>query len=156
MQAYLTNRLRDPDLAADLTQETFLRFLEKVPEERDDIQNKRAYLFRMARNLAIDHTRQLVRRKTDMPGPDVLNNFVDDVPGQEEVTISRQRLERLRNILEELPLRTQQIFTLNRIEGLSYREVAQQLHISESSVQKHLAKALLHVTQRLREENSIQ
>ena len=46
--------------------------------------------------------------------------------------------------MSELPLRTQQIFRLNRIDGMTYVEVAHRLGISESTVQKHLARAVAH------------
>ncbi|WP_244294864.1 MULTISPECIES: RNA polymerase sigma factor [Paracoccus] len=49
------------------------------------------------------------------------------------------------------PDKTRRIFVLHRIRGLSYREVAQHMALSESSVQKHLARALFEVTCRLRE-----
>ena len=45
-------------------------------------------------------------------------------------------------------MRTRQVFVLNRVEGLSYDEIATRLGISVSSVQKHLARALQHVLQR--------
>ncbi len=48
-------------------------------------------------------------------------------------------------------MRTQEIFRLNRIEGLTHAQVARQLEISDSSVQKHLARALAHVMERVLE-----
>jgi RNA polymerase sigma factor (sigma-70 family) len=63
---------------------------------------------------------------------------------------TRERLDRLRSVIQELPERTRQVFVLHRIEELTYGEVAARLGISESSVQKHLAKALQYVVQRLR------
>ncbi len=58
-------------------------------------------------------------------------------------------LARLREIVAELPPRTREIFRLNRLEGLTHAEVARRLEISDSSVQKHLARALAHVMQAL-------
>lgn len=148
--AYLTSKLRDAELAADLTQETFLRFAEKSSADTADFQNTRSYLYRTAHNLAVDHIRQQARRRTDLPGSEVLAELADDAPGQEDITLGRERLEQLKSALSGLPPRTRDIFILNRIEGLSYRDVAETLGISESSVQKHLARALLQVTSSLR------
>lgn len=65
--------------------------------------------------------------------------------------MAQQQRQALKQALAELPERTQQIFRLNRVEGMTHAQVARHLEISDSSVQKHLAKALAHVMQRLRE-----
>jgi RNA polymerase sigma factor (sigma-70 family) len=150
LHAYLTNKLKDTETAADLTQEAFLRYAEQNAAGDANVAHGRSYLYRTAHNLAIDHVRQKARRKTDAFAHDDMAEIADDQPTQEEQTDARQKLERLQAAVAELPARTRQIFVLNRIEGLNYAETAERLGISESSVQKHLAKALLHVTQRLR------
>ncbi|WP_153770665.1 RNA polymerase sigma factor [Labrenzia sp. CE80] len=156
LQAYLTSKLRDPELAADLTQETFVRYAERSTSDSADILNIRSYLYRTAHNLAVDTIRQRARRQTDLPGMDVLAEVADDAPDQEEITVGRERLTQLAASLDGLPPRTRDIFILNRVDGLSYREVAAKLNISESSVQKHLARALLHVTTNLRDRSRTQ
>lgn len=150
LQAYLTNKLKDAETAADLTQEAFLRYAEQNTADGANVAHGRSYLYRTAHNLAIDHVRQKARQKTDASAHDDMADIADDQPTQEEQADARQKLDRLRAAVAELPERTRQIFVLNRIEGLSYAETAERLGISESSVQKHLARALLHVTQRLR------
>lgn len=65
--------------------------------------------------------------------------------------MAQQQRQALKQALAELPERTQQIFRLNRVEGMTHAQVARHLEISDSSVQKHLAKTLAHVIQRLRE-----
>lgn len=150
LQAYLTDKLKDADTAADLTQETFLRYAEQGSTNNAAVSNGRSYLYRTAHNLAVDYVRQKTRQKTEVASHDDMADVADDRPSQEDEADARQKLDRLRSIVAELPERTRQIFVLNRIEGLSYAETAERLGISESSVQKHLAKALLHVTKRLR------
>jgi RNA polymerase sigma-70 factor (ECF subfamily) len=150
LQAYLTEKLKDAETAADLTQEAFLRYAEQGTSRSAAVLNERSYLYRTAHNLAVDYVRQKARQKTDAAAHDDMASVPDDRPSQEDEAASRQRLDRLRSIVAELPDRTRQIFVLNRVEGLSYAETAERLGISESSVQKHLAKALLHVTKRLR------
>jgi RNA polymerase sigma factor (sigma-70 family) len=148
LHAYLTRHLRDRDLASDLTQDTFVRFAQQRPQAT--VADGRSYLYRIARNLAIDYVRRVSRRRTDVTEHYDLADIPDHLPNAEEVIDTRQRLDRLRSIIQELPERTRQIFVLHRIEELTYGEVAAMLGISESSVQKHLAKALQHVVQRLR------
>jgi RNA polymerase sigma factor (sigma-70 family) len=145
LHAYLTDRLRDRELANDLAQETFLRFAEQGGN--GVIVEDRSYLYRTARNLAIDHIRRTHRHRTDVTAHADLADIAADLPGAEEVVAGRERLDRLRAAIEALPERTRQVFVLHRIEELTYAEVATRLGISESSVQKHLARALQHVVQ---------
>ncbi|UCJ17805.1 RNA polymerase sigma factor [Pseudomonas sp. MM211] len=147
LQSFLLRKSRDPHLAADLVQESFLRLTEQA--RHDHIENTPAYLYRTARNLLIDHRRQQERRKTDLVGDEVLNAVEDEVDSLEDTTERQQRMELLQRAVAELPPRTREIFHLNRIEGLTHAEVARRLEISDSSVQKHLSKALSHVMERL-------
>lgn len=151
LHAYLTDKLRDSETAADLTQEAFLRYAEQDANGGSaTVLNGRSYLYRTAHNLAVDHVRSRARHRTESAAHDEFASIADDRPSQEDEADARQKLDRLREVVAELPERTRQIFVLNRIEGLSYTETAERLGVSESSVQKHLAKALLHVTRRLR------
>jgi RNA polymerase sigma-70 factor (ECF subfamily) len=147
LQAYLADRLRDAETAADLTQEAFLRFAEQ--REQVSVPHGRAYLYKTAHNLAIDHKRRLTRRRTDTVAEEGLAGMTDARPSPEEALASRQRIDILRAAVAELPLRTRQVFVLTRIETLTYREAAKRLGISESSVSKHLAQALRHVMKRI-------
>lgn len=150
LHAYLTNKLKDAETAADLTQEAFLRYAERKSASDTNVTHDRSYLYRTAHNLAVDHVRQKTRQKTDSSTHDDMGGIADDQPTQEDQADARQKINQLQAVIDELPERTRQIFILNKIEGLSYTETAEQLGISESSVQKHLAKALLNVMQRLR------
>ncbi|WP_460273883.1 RNA polymerase sigma factor [Celeribacter sp. ULVN23_4] len=155
LELYLTRKMQDPEVAADLTQETFLRFMQRRNDSEAVIDNVRSYLYRIAHNLMVDYLRQQGRAMVEMPGPELLEHVSDDRPDQEQTTLGRERVQQLVFALKDLPQRSRQVFILNRIEGLSYREVATRLEISESSVQKHLAKALLHVSRRLAETEDI-
>lgn len=147
LRRYLQRRVSDRNTACDLVQDAFVNILER-PETR--IGDIRAYLYAIARNLLINHRQQEVRRQTDPFAPDALAHLASDEPSPEEIADSRLQLERVHALIQELPRRTQEIFVLNRIEGLTHAEVARHLRICESSVQKHLAHAIAHLTRRLR------
>ncbi|MGX5728648.1 RNA polymerase sigma factor [Metapseudomonas otitidis] len=149
LRSLLTRKVRDPQLAADLVQESFLRLAEQ--RGKDAIDNGPAYLYRTAHNLLVDHVRQQARRRTDLVPQEALHEIVEDAPPLDEQAAAEQHRQRLREALAELPPRTREIFRLNRLHGLTHAEVARQLDISDSSVQKHLAKALAHVMQRLQD-----
>jgi RNA polymerase sigma factor (sigma-70 family) len=65
-----------------------------------------------------------------------------DMPTPERIAADRQELRRLAALIGKLPTRCRDVFTLRKVQGLSQREVAQSLGIAESTVEKHLAKAL--------------
>lgn len=143
LQAYLTKKLRCPHMAADFTQELFLRLAELPAIEA--IGNVRSYLYQAARNLVIDHFRKEDRQQTYSSAPEELGEIPADVTLVDDALSARQELLRLQKAMQALPQRTQLVFFSNKVEGLTYAQVAHRLNISESSVQKHLAKALLHV-----------
>jgi RNA polymerase sigma factor (sigma-70 family) len=147
LNRYLRRRLGDAHTASDLVQDTFVRVIER-PDTR--VQDLRAYLYTIARNLMLNHRKQEARRRTDCVPHEWLGEIAADTPSPEDAVDSRLQLERLQHMIGQLPLRTQQIFVLNRIDGLTHAEVARTLRISESAVQKHLAMAIQHVTRCLR------
>ncbi|SMF48174.1 RNA polymerase sigma-70 factor, ECF subfamily [Tistlia consotensis] len=140
LELYLNRRTGCPALAADLLQDAFLRLVQQPPEA--GARNLRAYLYRIAGNLALDHFRQEARRRTEAVPAERLAAVEDETPDVERALAARERLQRLEQALARLPPRTREIFRLNRVEGLTYLEIAARLGISESSVQKHLARAL--------------
>jgi RNA polymerase sigma-70 factor (ECF subfamily) len=152
LQAYLTRQLRDGEAAADLTQETFLRFAEQSGSSAAAaISQPRSYLYRTAHNLAVDHVRRQRRQRVDALAPRDIEGISDDRPSPERVAGGQSDVSVTRAALLELPERTRQVFVLTRMDGLTYAEAAQRLGISTSSVQKHLANAIRHVMVRLRD-----
>ncbi len=148
LNAYLAERLHDREVAADLTQDAFVRFAEQGAQAA--VMHDRSYLYRTAQNLAIDHVRRADRQRTDVTAHEDLAEIPEGLPSPEDIVNARERLDQLRAAIQELPQRTRQVFVLTRIEELTYYSVAMRLGISESAVQKHLATALQHVMQRLK------
>jgi len=140
----LTRQFGDPSLAADLVQDTFVRLAQSQTQGQAGVANMRGYLGRIARNLALNHFRQLRQRRTGGDESGTLLEVADERPSAEAELDGRRRLDRLQAAMAQLPERTRQVFTLTRVRGMTYPEAAQALGISESSVQKHLARALLH------------
>jgi RNA polymerase sigma factor (sigma-70 family) len=143
--SFLTKRLKCPEVAADLTQETFLKFYQFVKENPPN--NARALAYRIAVNLATDYQRKTKLRNSY--AVDVEPSFFSDqskslVPGPEQTVIARQHLEQLNAALNELSPDCRLAFLLHSIDGQTYGQIASQLGISESMVYKHLTKALNH------------
>lgn len=130
--------------AEDLLHSAFLK-LERYKAEHV-VHNTTAFLLRTAVNLAIDRNRHnafVVSQPVETVGAD----FVDPAPLQDEANRARERLERVRQGLDRLPVRTRDIFLMHRLDGLKYREIAERMGISQSAVEKQIAKAALFLAE---------
>jgi RNA polymerase sigma factor (sigma-70 family) len=67
---------------------------------------------------------------------------VKDEPGTDRWVIAREELRRLEDALTRLPPRCRQAFVLRKIEGLSQREIAQRMGISEKTVERHISDGI--------------
>lgn len=147
LRRFLTKRLKCPEAAADLTQETYLRLQQR--DKNSSVDNARALAFHIAMNLAVDYQRKVAVRNRYMVDEeiDTLSEVSSSSP--EQTMIARQRLEILKSALDELPLDCRTVFLLHGVEGLKYSEIAARLGISLSMVGKHLSRAMAHCAQRI-------
>ena len=139
----LQRKLGNAEDAQDAAQEVFLRLWrqEKHGVLRDEAV---AYMHVAANTIAIDMER---RRRSHGFGYHV---DVDDLelqlpgPGQDDVEHWREGMVLLVNSLRELPEITQQVFILYHFDALSHMEIAQRLSLSTRSIERHMARALVH------------
>ena len=143
----LTRRLGSADLASDVLHETYLR-LEGL-NEIGPVRNPKAYLFRIALNIASDRRRAESRRLT-ADEVDCLLDIPDDRPDAARVMEDRSEVELLRRAIAELPVRRRRVLTLARIEGLSNRQIAAQLGVTVRTVETDLKQAVEHCAERLK------
>ncbi|HEY0687184.1 MAG TPA: sigma-70 family RNA polymerase sigma factor [Steroidobacter sp.] len=133
--------VRGNESAEDLLHSAFVRLAEY--SGRDAVDNPAAFLVRTAANIAVDEQRRTrVRRETALDVDGFLQ-VSDGQPLHPEVLAARERLQKVLAALESLGPRTREIFLLHRLDGLKYREIASQLGITVSAVEKHIAKASL-------------
>lgn len=147
LHRYLLRKTRDNELSSDLVQETFLRVAER--DQQEQARFLPSYIFKIADNLLIDHSRKAWVRKTDSVPDEVLASVVDEHARPDEDALRAIELQQLKTILRGLPVRSRQVFLLCRLEGWTYGEVAEHLDISVSSVRKDLAQAMEYVVKRL-------
>ena len=133
------------DLAEELTQEAFLRLLNS---DRKDVESPRGFLFRTARNLALDHVRRARRVPMGSLDDQPAEYFADGAPSAEDRLAAREELAIMRAVLLELPPKCRKAFLLVRVEALSQREAAAEMGVSQAMIRKYLAKAILHIEAR--------
>jgi RNA polymerase sigma-70 factor (ECF subfamily) len=153
---FLLARRVPPEAAEDLLQDLFLKV---ASQPIGPIAEPRAYLYRMLDNLLLDNRRAAGRRAGREQAwmaagrGNVLD--LDDRPSAERQLIDREQLDMVSAALAELPERTLLIFSRFRIDGAPQKEIAAELGISVSAVEKHLQRAyrtVVDVQSRLRED----
>lgn len=139
--------LRNRSDAEDVTQSLWLRIqrIEDVPP----IANKRAYLFRLATNLAFDRAKAERRHREVFAGSECADDVSDESPLAEKILLDREALGHVRVAIGELSPRCREILHMRRIEGLSANDIASRLGISRQMVMRHVAQAMAHCLDRL-------
>jgi RNA polymerase sigma-70 factor (ECF subfamily) len=137
---YLRRNARDGDDVADLRQEVYVRLYEAARQRRPDL--VKPFVFAAARNLLIDRARRAqivsIEAFADL---DVLDLSQDDLTPERHASGS-QELHLLQAALEELPARCREVVKLRKIDGLSQREVAAHMGITEDTVEKQIGKGM--------------
>jgi len=143
---FLTLRLHSRHEACEVAQEAYVRLLQL---ERSDVTSfVRAYLFRIAGNLAIDRLRRRAtesRFKDTEPPADLF-----DMPADPEMQAAQgERVEQIRGYLHELPDAVREAFLLFRVEELDQDSIARRLGITDRMVRNHITRALMYCRLRL-------
>jgi len=141
---FFRRQLKCAELAADLRQEAWLRFSRR--EQGQEIGNLRAFLYRIARNLIIDHHRQQEARPTQEVMEDDLES---ELPGPERIASGAEGVSRLQQVLQGLPEHLRQALLWNRLDGLTQREIGERLGVSESMAGRYILKALEYCQQHM-------
>ena len=146
----LTRKLGCPSLAADTVHDLWVKL--RVDLSARDVHNPRAYLFRMASNLATDRIRK-ERARARIIGPSsAQDDIASDQPGADIRLDYHQRLAILRRAIDELPPRCRDVFLLHKFGGLTHLEIAGRLGLARSTVEQHIIRALAHCRARLKQE----
>lgn len=139
LQGWLRKKVGNAFDAADLAQSTFLKVL--GTKGLDQLQEPRAYLTTIARNLLINQVR---RRAIEQAYLDALAAMPEPVAPPPEVRLMvLETLVEIDRRLGRLPALAKQAFLLAQLEGLGHGEIAAELGISISTVKRHLAKAAM-------------
>lgn len=137
---YVANK----DIAEDIVQDVFIKYWEN-PTELENPKALKSYLGRMVINSAINHLKreQNVKRIHVNINQDLTEKDVYDKLHEQELKVL------IYKEIEQLPEQCKKVFKMNRFDHLKYREIAEQLNISERTVENHIANALKVLRKRL-------
>lgn len=145
---FLARRLGNVEHAADVAQDTYLRLATLSAD--DSIKEPRAFLFRVAGNLAIDRLRSENRLSSLHAEEEAALELHDPAASPENSLLACEALAQLDEALGQLPDKARLALLLNRLEGLTHAQIAERLSVSESMVGKYIVQAMRHCRDWLR------
>jgi RNA polymerase sigma factor (sigma-70 family) len=156
VRTWLARSLVNPADIDDLIQEAYCK-LARV-EAFEAIERPDGYFFRVVRNLLLNQLRhaRLVRIEAlNSVGSGVEQlAYADDAPSPEQAAGAQRELARVKARIDALPERCRAIFRLRKLEGLSQREIAARLGVSENVVEHETARGLKLVMAALADDAS--
>jgi RNA polymerase sigma factor (sigma-70 family) len=152
LEGYLRRSLRDRSEVPDLRQDVYVRVYEAALRERPF--NPKHFLFQVARNLMIDRSRRKNVVSFDCVGDFDGLEGMDDQPDVEEAAAARLEIRLLMSAIEELPPRCREVVILRKIEGLSQREVARKMGITEDTVERQVSNGVRHLRKLLHRDSA--
>jgi RNA polymerase sigma-70 factor (ECF subfamily) len=142
-------RIVQPDDVEDIVQETFVKSYEA--DLKQDIQYSRSYMLKTAKHLALNHIAKWDNKFSEsLDLNEDLPKLLKSMQLEDEYT-SKERFLLFCRATEQLSTTVRKCFILKKVYGLSQKEIAQQMKLSESTVEKHIAKGLLKTMLYMRE-----
>lgn len=141
-------RWMDADLALDIAQEAFLRLWKHWEAGDDDIQNPRAWLLRVGRNLAEDYAKSSFRRNGTTP-PQLMSGVRSREPLPLDSMEQAEAFGAIRATLDELPTGDREILTMRYALEYDATQIAELLGINATAVHMRLSRARQRLADRL-------
>ncbi len=140
LRAFLSQRFSSLPDHDDLVQETYVRVLGVCDPRR--LAHTRAFLFTVARNVAIDHVRRKRRTPVDPIDDTTELALLETAPDAAELLDHAHRHEAMLTALETLPARCREVMLLRYVDGFSAQEIAVHLGLAAATVRVHLMKGV--------------
>jgi RNA polymerase sigma-70 factor (ECF subfamily) len=141
LEKIISYRTGSKQVGQDLTQDLYFKVIDMAQKfpTTDDTRN---YLIRMAINSSIDYRRVEYRRSEILKGVLAIFETKEYLP--EYNTELLEELELIESSMNTLPEKSRTILYLSRIEGLTHKEISEILNVSQSTIEKHIIRALTH------------
>lgn len=136
LRRFVTLKFGDVDEAEDIVQDAFHNFLRT--DSPETLENPRAYLYQTAQNLALNR----IRKRKYHEGYISLDHNEEEARSPERVITAEKDLQSVKTSLGNLPKNCHRAFVMSRVEGKSYQDIAEELGVSISSVEKYMMRAM--------------
>jgi len=133
----------------DIVQEAFIKSYEA--ELKQEIQYERTYMLRTVRNLALNHVNKAASQRNE--NPDNMDALPHELVGYtlEKNIESKERFLHFCRATDTLSPEVKKVFLLKKVYGMSQKDIAELVGLSESTVEKHVAKGLLQCANFIRQ-----
>jgi RNA polymerase sigma factor (sigma-70 family) len=143
LRACLYRYARNAADVDELLQETYAHLLAAgAAKGREEVRSIRAFALTVARNVALSWLRHRQVVPIELVADLEALELLDEASQVDEIVNTHQELALLTQAVARLPTRCRQVFTLRKVYGLSQKEIAAELNISENTVEQHLAKGM--------------
>ncbi len=136
-----------PKEIEDIVQETYVRVCQI--ENPEEIRHPRSFLLKTAKNLAFDHIKRAETRLAQSMDDELEAEWTEQKARRDDTydkVAANQEFAHFCESVRHLPLQCRKVFVLKKVYGYSQREIAKQLEISESTVEKHIANGIKRCT----------
>ncbi len=147
----VVSRIVPPHEIEDIVQETYVRICQI--ENKEHISSPKSFMFKTAKNLALDYQKQANVRLVDGVNDIQALELMFDEQYKDEMFERAQSNSEFAHFCEavrQLPIQCRKVFILKKVYGYSQREIAEQLQISESTVEKHISTGMKKCTLSMR------
>lgn len=141
LKKFLTRFLVQRQDIEDVVQEAYLRAYDA--EKKNEIDQPKAFLFRIARNIALNELKKKSRRLTDYVENYDEPHVKHESPTLEDEIGAQQHIGLYCEAIASLPVQCRRVFLLRKTHGLQHKEIASRLGLTLSSVEKHLRKGAI-------------
>ncbi|MGV2871365.1 RNA polymerase sigma factor [Colwellia sp. E150_009] len=143
----LVARIVPPHEIEDIVQETYVRICQI--ENKENITSPKSFMYKTAKNLALDFQKQANVRLVDgVENMEVLDQLLSNHHTDEmyENALTESEFSHFCEAVRLLPVQCRKVFVLKKVYGYSQREIAAQLNLSESTVEKHISIGMKRCT----------
>jgi RNA polymerase sigma factor (sigma-70 family) len=141
IKKFLARFLTSQQDIEDVSQETYLRAFHA--EKAQTVRSPKAFLFRVAKNIALNELTKKARLLTDYIEDSVSPDVIEEESSPEEQAAAQEKLTVFCRAVSTLPPQCRQAFLLRKVYGLSHKDISQRLGIAVSTVEKHVASGLM-------------
>jgi RNA polymerase sigma-70 factor (ECF subfamily) len=141
LRRFIGRFISRPQDIEDIAQEAYLRAFH-AEKSGEQVRSPKAFLFRIAKNVALNELARKSKLLTDYIEDSAASHVIDSGTSAEQQLMGEEKLALFCQAAASLPGQCRKAFLMRKVYGLSHKEIATQLGISTSTVEKHIASGL--------------